>query len=451
MRRPRPPGPLPIGKNPFKLYAFFKGISADPLRFVAGRFDRYGDVYFTVSRGAQLYVMRHPDHLHEVLVTKAAAFAKREEDLEPVLGRGLLTSNGELWRRQRRLIQPSFQRNKIEAYAEPMIRAAERTAERWGSGASFDLSREMMSLTLDIVCKTLFDHDVSDETDAVAAAMMVLQDAAADLGVVPRWVPTPKNMRAKRALAKLDEIVFEMIDRVPDEAREDLLARLTRATDAEGRMSRQQLRDELVTMFLAGHETTSLALTWAFYLLSKNRDVRAELHRELDEVLEGRRVTVADLERLPFTNRVVDETLRLYPPAHVLPRICVEETTVGGYSIPKGAELVLWVWHCHHDARWFPEAERFDPDRFVEGSERVRHPHAYLPFGAGSRTCIGKTFATMEAKLLLITLAQRFEVDVAPGVEPVLNPRVTLGPKDGLPVTVRPRAVSAPRVVASSA
>ncbi len=436
----RPPGPRPIGRNPIALYRFFRQISADPIAFVGRRFQQYGDVYFTVSRGDQLYVMRHPDHMHEVLVTKAGAFAKREQDLEPVLGRGLLTSNGDLWRRQRRLIQPAFQKNKVEAYGEHMVDAAERMLSRWRSGEKLDLSQAMMRLTLDIVAKTLFDHDVAGDSDTVASAMTVLQDAASNGNVIPPWLPTPGNVRARRALSALDRIVFSLIDRAEGASlREDLLARLSRATDAEGGMERKQLRDELVTLFLAGHETTSLALTWTFSLLSSSPDQRARLHEEIDRVLGGRRPTAADLESMPFTAKVVDEALRLYPPAYVLPRVCVEDTEVGGFRIPAGAELVLWVYHCHHDPRWFVEPERFDPDRFDDGTDRVRHPHAYLPFGAGSRTCIGKTFATLEARILLVSIAQRFSIDVDPGWRIGLRPRVTLAPKGGLPVTLTER------------
>jgi cytochrome P450 len=430
----RPPGPAPIGKNPIALYRFYRAISADPIHFVGGRFEKYGDMYFTVSRGDELYVLKHPDHLHEVLVTKASSFQKREQDLEPVLGKGLLTSNGDLWRRQRRLIQPAFQKAKVDAYAAVMVDAAERMTERWRSNQRFDLAQEMMRLTLEIVAKTLFDHDVTGESDVVGSAMSVLQDAASN-NVIPPWIPTPGNLRARKALAALDRIVFSMIDAVADKVdRVDLLARLSRSSDEEGSMSRKQLRDELVTLFLAGHETTSLLLTWTFYLLSQNPEQRERLHEEVDRI---ERPTPEDLERLPFTARVIDETLRLFPPAYVLPRISSEETEVGGYRIPKHAELVLWIWHCHHDARWFPDPERFDPDRFDRG--RVHHPHAYLPFGAGSRTCIGKTFATLEAKLLLVTIAKRFRVEVEPGYRLSLQPRVTLGPKGGMPVRIAAR------------
>ncbi len=438
----RPPGPQPLGKNPIALYRFFKQISADPIRFVGDRFARYGDVYFTVSRGDDLYVMKHPDHLHEVLVTKAASFAKREEDLGDVLGRGLLTSNGDLWRRQRRLIQPAFQKNRIDAYATAMLDASDRMLSRWRSGTQLDLAKAMMSLTLDIVAKTLFDHDVSGETDVVGSAMQVLQDAASNGRVIPPWIPTPKNLGAKRALSALDSIVFNMIDAAEGaDGRDDLLARLFRATDEEGRMPKKQLRDELVTMFLAGHETTSLALTWTFYLLSQYPELRERLHAEVDGL--GRRVTAEDLDRMPFVQNVVDESLRLFPPAYVLPRICIEDVEIGGYRIPKDAELVLWIWHCHHDARWFADPERFDPDRFAEGSDRIRHPYAYLPFGAGSRTCIGKTFATLEARLLLVSIAQRFRIDVDPSWPLSLNARVTLGPRGGMPVSITARTGAA--------
>ncbi len=437
-RHVRPPGPPPLGKNPIKIYRFVRDFSRDPLAFVSGRFRAYGDLYFTNSRGSDLYVLRHPDHIHQVLVERAGSFAKRSEDLEPILGQGLLTSNGALWRRQRRLIQPSFQKQRIESYADIMLDAVERMFERWNTCRSFDLAAEMTTLTLDIVCKTLFDFDVSHKTQLVAEAMSTLQDAATNLALLPPWLPTPFHLRARRALARLDDIVFEMIDEARSDlqqarARDDLLARLARATDEEGQMSRQQLRDELLTMFLAGHETTSLALSWTFYLLSRNPNQRTRLHREIDEVLGDRRPEPADLDQLPLVHRVIAEALRLYPPAYVIPRNCIEDVEIGQYTIPAGSELVLWVWHCHHDPRWFDQPERFDPDRFLRDSGRITHPKAYLPFGSGARTCIGKHFATMEAGLLLTRIAQRATIDVDRRWQPALRPRVTLGPRDKIP------------------
>ncbi|MEQ9497027.1 MAG: cytochrome P450 [Deltaproteobacteria bacterium] len=426
----RPPGPVDDGASLLTSIRFYRDMTRDSLGTMRRRFERYGDLYFNVSRGDPLFVTRHPDHAYQVLVSGAKAFGKRS-DLEPFLGQGLLEANGAVWRRQRRLMQPSFSAQRIAAYRDMMIEETEKRITTWSDGETRDIDGDMMALTLAIVSRALFSHE-ADDAETVSKVMTVFQEAATGLDLFPSWLPTPLHRRQAAALKAMDDLVYGVIDgRDIDQDHEDLLQDLLRASDAEGGMSRKQVRDELVTMFLAGHETTSLALMWTFYLLAQHPEIEARVHEEV--------AAAESFDRLPFTANVLKESMRLYPPAYVVPRVAVEDTELGGYTLERGAEVVVWIYFCHHDERWFTEPERFDPDRFAEGSDRVKHPHAYLPFGAGSRTCIGRHFASFEAQLLLATIVKRFSLSLAPDAKVAMNPRITLGAKHGMKMVVRDR------------
>ena len=449
-----PPGPPPLSKNPIALLRYFLAFRRDGIGFVRGRFARYGDLYYSNFRGSHLYLMRHPDHMSEVLVAQGAKFQKTEKGLTArqltrYLGSGLLTSNGELWRRQRRLINPAFNRRSIEAHGPAMVARTVRMLDGMREGSDVDLSREMMGLTLGIVKKVLFDHDSDGETDAVARAMTTFRQGASSPQLLADWLPLPATRRAKKALRDMDDIIYGMIDRrraEPEEklvARTDLLSLLIRTVDAEAhgeRISRKQLRDELLTMFLAGHDTTSHMLTWTVYLLSQHPDVERRVTEEIDRALAGRLPTVEDLPAMPYAEQVLHEAMRLYPPAFVLSRTATEDATIGGFTIPAGAEVVMWTYLAHHDARWFPDPERFDPDRFTSERTTEMSKKAFIPFGAGTRTCIGKHFAMMEARLLLATMMQRARFELAPGHVVQMDPSVTLAPKGGMPMRVRLRS-----------
>jgi cytochrome P450 len=298
--------------------------------------------------------------------------------------------------------------------------------------------------------------------------MRVLRRTFDGLGALfPEWVPLPGRQRALTALADMDAIIYGLVEargsvheqtidgpfgsgaaprastRTGDGR--DLLSTLSAAVDDEGdhaRMSRKQLRDELVTLFLAGHETTSHALSWTWHLLSTHPEVEAKLYEELSRVLGGRDPTWSDLERLPYAEQVLAESMRLYPPAYVIPRVANVDTELGGYTIPKGADVVMWIYHTHHDARWFPNPERFDPERFSAARRKQLPPCAYVPFGAGTRTCIGKQFALMEALLIIATTAQRFRLRAVPGARVERDMSVTLAPRDGLKMRVQKRAAA---------
>jgi len=454
-----PSGPPAIGHNPLALLRYLRAFQTSPLEFVGGRFARYGDLYTTSIRGTPLFVTRHPEHIHEVLVSKGASFAKPEtglgaKQLRRFLGRGLVTSNGDFWRRQRRMINPAFGRKRIEALGDVMVAHARALGERWRPGETRDIAEDMMSLTLGIVAKTLFDHDPRGEEDRIARALDAFRSFSGPSVLLPEWVPLASVQRPRRALADVNEIVYGLIDsrRAEPEsalaARNDLLSALVLATsepdgEAPGaRMTREELRDEILTLFLAGHETTSQALTWTWYLLSQHPDVEAQLHHEVDSVLQGQPATSAS--QLPVTDRILSESMRLFPPVTTIPRVAIEDVEVGGYRVPAGADMICWVYFAQRDPRWWREAERFDPDRFLPERFATVVRGAYTPFGAGQRQCIGRHFSLMEARLLLATLAQRYRLRLAAGHRVEKRIAVTMSPRYGMRMTLEPRSIAAP-------
>ncbi len=428
----RPPSPPPVGLIGF--IRFVRAVQTDLLGMVGRRFEEYGDIYVSPNSRNPLYVTRHPDHIYEVLVSKGGDYRKRR-DLVKVLGNGLLTADGETWRRNRRLIQPAFKSERIAVYAETVVKAADDMAAEWRASPERDIGHDMMRLTLAIVGKALFDYDPGPVVDQVAASMDVVQRAVATVDLFPDWVPTPLHVRTRKALSALDRLVYGMIDERRAAIRQKPVANDNQGapTDLLGQLlqiealSRKQLRDELVTLLAAGHETTALAMTWTWHLLSRYPEWESALQAELREVLGDRPPTYADLERLDLTRRIFSESMRLYPPAYATTRVATKETVLAGYPVEEGTEVIVWPYWAHHDARWFPDPERFDPDRFLPGANGIRHPHAYIPFGAGNRTCIGRHFAMMEGQLLLARLGQQFSLK-GDGRDPGLRPRITLGP-----------------------
>lgn len=432
-----PPGPTWSSERKRPLKELYEEVSHGLLPHVRARFKRFGDIYFVKNQKTPMYVTRHPDHLHEILVTRASSFLKRKKDVDMFLGDGLLTSDGELWRKQRRLIQPAFMRQNIARYAEVMVEHTEKLLSEWKSTEVRDINRDMMELTLSVVCKALLDHDTVGDNDAVARAMTVLQNTAGRIDIFPKWFPSLLHLRQWSAVKALDDIIMPMIDRRTAENKgDDLISQLK--FGGEG-MERQQLRDELVTLFLAGHETTALSMTWAFFLLAQNPAEEAKLHGELARVLGGRSPKFEDLEALVHTRLIVQESMRLFPPLYLLPRVAREDTEVGGYEIAAGSEVLCWVYFVHRDERWYPRATEFRPERFLPESSEIKHPHAYYPFGAGPRACIGRHFAMVEAQLMLAAIAQKFRLRLASGQDVKLNTRVTLGPLQPIRMTLEAR------------
>lgn len=417
----------------------------DPFGTVTRRFERYGDVYWIDQPGGRpLYVLRHPDHIKDVLVTNAAAFDKQHvafHRLARVLGDALVTSDGDRWRRQRRLVQPAFARSRLIQYSTAMVDEAARTAERLAAGRTFDVSREFNALTLRIVSRTLFGQRLDDGGET-QRAMLALSRWFATPDVLTRVLPG-RGARFERATASLDAIIDRLIANkratqvAGSEASTDLLSALMTATDDDGvQLEPRELRDQLLTLYVAGHETTSHALTWTMYLLSQNPNVAQALVDEHARVLRGRLPTFEDVGELPYTERVIKESLRLYPPAFIIPRNTREDTTIGPYRIAKGAEVVIWIYVVHRDPRWYPSPGEFRPERFEPEAEAARPKYAYLPFGAGQRACIGQMFAMLEAQLILATLLPRVRFEYAGRRRPRLQTGFTLGPRGGMPMRV---------------
>src|SRR4051812_28449219 len=442
--RTSPPGPKPrwLGGN---LAAFRR----DRLGFLTECARTYGDVVALRFGPRRMMVVNHPDLVEEVLVANNRHYIKHFalRMTEQTLGNGLLTSEGDFWRRQRRLAQPAFHRERIAAHAEVMVAFTERMLESWADGQVRDVQDDMMRVTLEIVAKTLFDADVSDDTADASEAMETLMRCFTarinKLIRLPERFPTPVNLRLRRAARRLDTIIYEIIARrrASGEDRGDLLSMLLDAQDDDdgARMTDRQLRDEAMTLFMAGHETTANTLTWAWYLLAQHPEAEARLHAELDEVLGGRAPTLADLPRLPYAEHVITETLRLYPTVWILGREAIEPAEVGGYRVPVGTTVYMSQWVVHRDARFFDAPESFRPGRWADGLAKRIPRYAYFPFGGGPRICIGNSFAMMESVLLLATIARRFRLSLAPGAAVKLMPTMTLRADGGIRMTVSGR------------
>jgi cytochrome P450 len=365
-----------------------------------------------------------------------------------LLGEGLLTSEGEFHLRQRRLAQPAFHRQRIAGYAATMVEYADRACDQWRAGETRDVAREMMRLTLAIAGKTLFDANVEGEADEIGKALTTTFDLFNTLTLPFRQLlerlPLPASKRFLKARERLDATIYRIINerRASGEDRGDLLSMLIAARDEEGDgsgMTDEQLRDEAMTIFLAGHETTANALTWTWYLLSQHPEIEARFHAEVDEVLKGALPTAEDFPRLRYTEMVFAEVMRLYPPAWVIGRRALSDHQIEGYRIPARSILLISPFVTHHDARFYPDPFRFDPERWTPEARESRQKFSYFPFGGGPRLCIGESFAWMEGALVLATIAQRFRMRLAPGHPVEMRPLVTLRPKHGMRMILESR------------
>ncbi len=430
--------------------AAFLAYRRDPIALFSRLRAEYGDVAGFRIGPERFVLLSHPDHIRDVLVTHHRNFEKGIglQRAKVLLGEGLLTSEGEYHRRQRRLAQPAFHHRRVESYGAVMVEYTERTVSRWEDGATLDVWQEMMRLTLAIVGKTLFDADVEEDARDVGESLTTVLDLF-NLMLLPfapaiLRLPLPPTRRFRTARDRLDAVISRLIAdrRAAGTDRGDLLSMLLLAQDAEdgsGGMSDEQLRDEALTILLAGHETTANLLTWSFYLLAQHPDFEAALHAELEDALEGRLPTATDLQKLPYTRLVLTETMRLYPPAWVIGRRALGPFEVGGYTLPAGAVLLMSQYLVHRDARYYPEPERFMPERWSVSADSSRPRHAYFPFGGGPRQCIGEGFAWMEGMLLLATIAQSWRLRLAPGHRVGLRPQVTLRPAHGMRMALQKR------------
>lgn len=447
----RPPGPQTntLSRLLAEILPFTQPEEADFRQMIVDITHEYGDIAYWRFWPYNIYLISNPDLIHEVLVSKAKSFHKSpfyKTMLGKFMGDGLVVSDGEFWKRQRRLSQPAFHHKRIEAYATVMVDYTLAMLDQWQDNATYDIDHEMMRLTLSIVSKTLFDADVSGEETEVADALMVLQQISTEQGgallPIPDWIPTPANRKRQGAIDALDRIVMRFITerRTSGQDTGDLLSMLLAATEEDGSgMTDKQVRDEAVTLFLAGHETTANALNWTWYLLAQHPEIEAALHAELDTVLAGRAPTFADLPALPYTHQVIKEAMRLYPPVWQLGRQAIEDVQIGQWTVPRDTLIFITPYVVHRDARWFEAPDSFRPERWTPEFEQQLPRYAYFPFGGGPRICIGNSFAMMEAALLLATIAQRYRLTLEPGqtIEP--EALITLRPRYGIRVRTQAR------------
>lgn len=437
-----PPGPRSL--VPFR---FLRPLQRHPIPFLTRITSEYGDVVGFSIGPQKVIVLNHPDLIREPLVTQARSFHKSRvlQRARVVFGNGLLTSEGEFHKRQRRLVQPGFHRDRIAGYATVMVEKADTMRRRWRDGETVDMHREMMRLTLAVVAQTLFGTEVEGEQDEIGGALSELVSLFPllmnPLAPLLQKLPLASSRRLRAAIDFLDRIIYSMIDewRSAGTDRGDLLSMLLMAEDAEGdggRMSNQQVRDEAITIFLAGHETTANALSWTFHLLGKNPEIEREMHGVIRETIGERLPTAADYPRLQLVEMIFAEAMRLYPPAWAVTRLAMEDVEIGGWHVPRGTAVVTSQALMHRDPRFWPDPERFSPLRFTPEAKAARPKFAYFPFGAGPRVCIGEGFAWMEGVLLLTTIAQKWRVEnVSQDVEPVAS--ITLRPRGGIQMRVR--------------
>jgi cytochrome P450 len=446
----KPPGPRsfsPLGSAP--------ALARDSQRFAGEIWARYGDIVHFRLLLWPAFALYHPDHLKYVLQDNHRNYDKQfplMKTVRPLFGNGLFTNDGESWLHQRRLMQPSFHHKRLAGFGTIMTEATLAMLERWQGTNSqpLEILQEMMRLTQRVVGLALFNLDLSNEVDTVGRTFTMLLPLLSKYTFMPfppLWFPTPRNRRLQAGIETLNKVVYGLIaerrKRVADPGMDtgDLLSMLLAARDEETGegMSDQQLRDEVVTLLLAGHETTSLALAWTWYLLSQHPEVEQRLHAELETVLGGQTPTFDHLNDLPYTRMVIQETLRLYPPAFGVTRHARADDEIGGYRVPAHSMIFLTPYYTHRHPAFWEEPERFDPERFTPERSLDRPRFAYAPFGGGPRQCIGNTFALMEAQLVLATVAQRYRLRLIPG-HPV-EPQVifTVRPRYGLPMTLHTR------------
>ncbi len=436
---------LPPGPEGHFLLGSLPEIRRDELDFLTRCVKEYGDVCYVRVVNIPAYIVSNPDDIETVLITKNSNFIKSVflRESRALLGQGLLTSEGSFWLRQRRLLQPAFHHSRIAGYAKTMMDYTDRMLETWKDGEVRDIHEDMTNLTMEIISQVLLGNDLTSDTREAGEALRIFFDQFDDrfgLYVIPDWLPTPGNIRYRNAIRRLDQIVGRVIhERLTQSGdKGDILSSLLRVQDEDGtRMTETQVRDEIMTLFFTGHETTALALSWTWFLLAQHPQVAAKLAEELNAVLAGRAPVAEDLPKLTYTDWIVKESLRLYPPAYGIVRESLNDVEIGGYTIPKGSTVAIFQWSVHRDPRYYEDPEVFWPERWNNNFEKKLPRCAYIPLGAGPRICIGNAFALTEVPLVLATIAQKFSVTLVPNHKVALSPSLTLRPRKGIKVMLK--------------
>lgn len=419
----------------------------NPAEFVLEGHQQYGDVFVTRVLTGDSYFVRDPEVVNAINVTHAKHIYKPKvvkQMWKPFLGNGLVPNDGESWRRQHKLIMPGFHKLRVDAYAPTMAEYTRDMIRNWREGEQRDFRKEMVGLTLRVVAKTLFDTDLAHDSttvhDAIEHIVEALIDHAQTPIPAPRWWPSERNRRMVKALDAMDGVIARLVAarRRDMNDRGDLMSHMVFATDEQGGMSDKQLRDELMTLIFAGHETTAHTLTWAWYLMATNLDKVAKAQREIDQNLDGKPIDVGDLAKLPYLEMCVKESLRRMPAVWIYGREAQEDLCLAGYFFPKGSILAVSPLATGRNAKYFEDPEAFRPERWTREFERALPRGAYVPFAAGPRVCLGKQFAMMEMRIILGTLLQNVEINVLDGFVPDMLPEISLNPGErGIPMKVR--------------
>lgn len=440
----KPPGP-----KPKPLWGHLWTFRRDPLKFLIDM-GKFGDIVYFSFGPQPVYLINNPDFIKEVLVNNPRNYIKSRglQRSKKLLGEGLLTSEGDAHKRQRRLVQPAFHRQRIANYAKIMIEYGQEMRDHWQAGETLEITQEMMRLTLRIVAKTLFDAEVKTEADELGQAMgnfvHTFKMLTLPFSEYIEKLPLPSVRKLNQSRDMLNRTIYGFINERRKSGRDhgDLLSMLLMAQDEEGDgtgMTDLQVRDEVMTLFLAGHETTANALSWTWYLLSQHPDVEAKVWQEIDRVLGDRLPTAEDFPQLKYLEMVLAESMRLYPPAWIVGRRVAKETEIGGYKLPLNAIVFMSPFLTQRDTRYYADPEKFDPERWTPAAKESRPRHSYFPFGGGPRQCIGEPFAWMEGVLLMATLAQKWQLKLAPKAKVTPQPLITLRPRDGVSMVVVPR------------
>ncbi|SNS83748.1 Cytochrome P450 [Granulicella rosea] len=462
---PMPPEPIPAEQGPWRMppglkrslpfYALKKWVKlGEPIRLFEYLHAKYGNIAYYRFMGTPIVFVNEPEYIREILINQAPSFIKERtlKRMKILLGEGLITSDDPIHMRQRKIAAPAFHRQRIAAYGDTIVACAANATTKWQDGQTLDIAAASMDLSLEIVARTLFDTDVTDDIRSINDEVNTIMGLYNFLVAMPKLesylhLPIPGVVKFRKSRERLNRVVNRLISehRAAGVDRGDLLSMLLASryeatgTEAETGMSDEQVRDEVLTIFLAGYETVANALTWTWYCLSQNPEAETRMHAELDAVLSERTPTLADYPNLRYTEQVFAEAMRLYPPAWAMGRMSTKPLQLGPYLIPPGAHFFFSQYIMHRSAEYFPDPLRFDPDRHTPELKAARPRFAYFPFGGGGRQCIGESFAWMEGVLSIATIAQRWRMRYLGKEAPVPQAKITLRPRDPMMMRLEAR------------